>query len=65
MQAYWINFATQGYPNSGGLTRCAPYGDKRNLRAMQMGDRAELAAEPDAAKLAFYQGWYDCVAHVR
>jgi len=65
MQAYWINFATKGDPNGGGLPKWAPYDARRNLRAMQLGDRAEIAAEPDAAKLAFYQSWYDSVARVR
>jgi len=65
MQAYWINFATKGDPNGGGLPRWAPYDAKRNLRAMQLGDSAELAEAPDAAKLAFYQSWYDSVALVR
>ena len=65
MQAYWINFATKGDPNGSGLPKWASYDAKRNLRAMQLGDRAALAAEPDAAKLAFYQSWYDSVAHVR
>jgi hypothetical protein len=32
---------------------------------MELGDAAAPAAAPDAAKLAFYQSWYDAVAVVR
>jgi para-nitrobenzyl esterase len=64
MQAYWVNFAKSGNPNGRGLPRWQPYDAKRNLHAMQMGDSAEYAAAPDAAKLAFYQSWYDAVAAV-
>jgi len=65
MQAYWINFASKGDPNGPGLPRWAPYNEKHNLPAMQLGDKAEPAAAPDAAKLAFYQSWYNAVAEVR
>ena len=62
MQAYWINFAVKGDPNAVGLPGWAPYDERKNVRAMQLGDKAELAPDPDAAKLAFYQSWYDAVA---
>ena len=65
LQAYWINFAARGDPNAAGLPRWAPYDEKKNLRAMQLGDTAEPAPAPDAAKLAFYQGWYDAVAPLK
>jgi para-nitrobenzyl esterase len=65
MQAYWINFASKGDPNGVGLPKWAPYDDRSNTRAMQLGDQAEPAPAPDAAKLAFYQSWYDAMAEVR
>ena len=61
MQAYWVNFARTGNPNGAGLAKWAPYDAKHNLRSMQLGDKAEPAPAPDAAKLAFYQRWYDSV----
>ncbi len=62
MMAYWINFARRGNPNGAGLPQWAPYEAKGNLQAMQLGARAELASPPEAAKLAFYQRWYERVA---
>jgi para-nitrobenzyl esterase len=61
VQAYWINFATKGDPNGSGLPKWAAFAEKRNVRAQQLGDVAEPAPAPDAAKLAFYQAWYDRV----
>ena len=65
LQAYWVNFATKGDPNGAGLAHWAPYDAKHTLRAMQLGDKAEPAPTPDAAKLAFYQRWYDLTAPAR
>ncbi len=65
MQAYWINFASRGDPNGVGLPLWASYEAGNNERAMQLGDRAEPAPAPDAAKLAFYQRWYDEVRQLQ
>jgi para-nitrobenzyl esterase len=65
MQAYWINFAAKGDPNAVGLPKWAPYEERKNVRAMQLGDKAEPAPTPDVAKLAFYQSWYDAVGQLQ
>ncbi len=61
LQAYWINFAMKGDPNGPGLPKWSAFQEGRNIRAQQLGDTAEPAPLPDAAKLAFYQAWYDKV----
>ena len=61
LQAYWINFAKKGDPNGPGLPTWRRHDGSTEARAMQLGDVAELAPAPDAAKLAFYQRWYDSV----
>jgi para-nitrobenzyl esterase len=58
MQSYWVNFAITGDPNGVGLPRWAPYDEKKNRRAMVFADSAAPAAEPDDAKLAFFESWY-------
>lgn len=61
MQAYWVNFATRGDPNAPGLPKWVPYDERKTTRALQLGEVAEPAPAPDAAKLAFYQSWYDTI----
>ena len=58
MQSYWVNFAIKGDPNGPGLPVWAPYDEKKNIKAMVLGDKAEPAPEPNAAQLAFYESWY-------
>ena len=59
MQSYWVNFAATGDPNGPGLPPWPAYDEKKNIKPMVLGDKAEPGPEPDAAKLAFYQSWYD------
>lgn len=65
LQQYWVNFATRGDPNGAGLPRWAPYDARRNAAAMELAAAPQPAPPPDAAKLAFYQAWYDATAAVR
>jgi para-nitrobenzyl esterase len=65
MQAYWVNFAVKGDPNAVGLPKWAPYDERKNVRAMQLGDNAGPATAPDSAKLAFYQSSYDAVQQLQ
>jgi para-nitrobenzyl esterase len=65
MQSYWINFATTGDPNGTGLPTWAPYDDKKNVRPMLLGDKAEPGPAFDPAKLAFFDAWYNKTARGR
>jgi len=61
ISSYWVNFATNGDPNGKGLPRWPAYDEKKNDRAMVLGDQVEVGSEPDRSQLAFYEAWYDKV----
>jgi para-nitrobenzyl esterase len=57
MSSYWVNFAATGDPNGKGLPTWPQYRDKKS-RAMILGDKVEVEAAPDAARLALYDSLF-------
>jgi para-nitrobenzyl esterase len=59
ISSYWANFATSGNPNGKGLPEWQPFDRKNSDRRMVLGDKAEMGAGLDPAKVEFFQTKYD------
>ena len=58
LSSYWVNFARNGDPNGKGLAQWPVFDDRTSDRPMVLGDRAEVAPEPNRAQLAFFDSVY-------
>jgi para-nitrobenzyl esterase len=58
MSSYWVNFAATGDPNGKGLPVWPQYRDKSSGRAMVLGDKVEVEAAPDTARIALYDSLF-------
>jgi para-nitrobenzyl esterase len=59
MSSYWVNFAATGDPNGKGLPAWPAYDANRNKRPMVFNGGAEPGPDPNEAKLAMFQAYYD------
>ncbi len=59
ISSYWVNFAASGNPNGKGLPEWPAYTRKTSGRRMVLGDKAEVGAGLDQARVDFFQMKYD------
>jgi len=59
ISSYWTNFAANGNPNGKGLPEWPAYTKKTSGRRMVLGDKAEVGAGLDQARVDFFQTKYD------
>jgi para-nitrobenzyl esterase len=59
LSSYWVNFATNGDPNGGGVSKWAAFDDQGSGRPMVLGDQAAIGPAPNRAQLAFFEAVYE------
>jgi para-nitrobenzyl esterase len=58
---YWVNFAANGNPNGGSLTKWPAYNAKDD-QALEFGDQITVRSEVNKAGLDFFDGYYQSLA---
>lgn len=58
MSSYWVNFAANGDPNGKGLAKWPAYSESPD-KPMVFGNEPEGPQAPSAARLAFFQAYFD------
>jgi para-nitrobenzyl esterase len=62
--SYWVNFAANGNPNGGSLTKWPAYNPKDD-QALEFGDQITVRSEVNKAGLDFFDSYYQSVADAK